>query len=822
MVRSSIPCAEVKNTTERTWVRLVGRRHDLQLWTPDKRGCRSPFSRSFPSQLRQGERWVQEILTPLIRSCPVPLAFHLQPAETLESDKCIQLACIVNPGPQAHMKEIVVYRKPATVHVFDVVEHGRRFYRTLAYSSNPSFSLHEMHSDDDGFGDDGGGGANANANAAADAAAAAAAAAATAAGKDGSKGAAVALPRANTTVERCVRVILRNHAPAHSLVIMRNLNAAMGLQTFIPSRLLQGLLPEALLEEFVFWQNNATHHLVAYQRPQKTKHSAKARAKRAAAAAAAAADGGAEESKGGETAMPEPEGGPNAVAAADDDDDEEVASKELYQLRIEIVKRGADDKSGFSSSRGDAIVRRVSLLRKTAATRAEATEAALAVRAPSPSRLSEAGNSESNEHSLAHDATPLSRSTLDSIAAQEGAAAGSRRLSTATDGGLGGGVGSSGVGGGGGGGGGGAGVTAVGRRGGSEMMGIGLTDIEDKDAPVYTLLNLLKPIGGATVENLCEIMRRLDNPSHVLAWSRSGVTAKGGQWVSIDLVELPRLGLRFEAKDDEDPIAENASKQASQRKATRLYCLDHAGLFVSSKPRSCKLIQKLLRGVPHGVVLEHNETGQLFVLLAASAKPGVAVRMGGGGFTTLDLQLDRMDDAWSENLNPEVRHYLYPIHPSRSFMFTPTLASAMYLLLLRLINRQYDEVFRLADFCVKDEALSAEEQQLFDKIVEVGSLDNSTDAIACRLKIILVTSGTPMFSTIATWAERHPGRLRGGRKRDVIDVVLNKSKAEDEATAARAAMERKRELATSYGDRLQVGVSAGLLARHPFRCRGCA
>ena len=40
-----------------------------------------------------------------------------------------------------YLKEVVVAKDPPVVHVFDVVEHGRRFYRTLAFSSEVALSL---------------------------------------------------------------------------------------------------------------------------------------------------------------------------------------------------------------------------------------------------------------------------------------------------------------------------------------------------------------------------------------------------------------------------------------------------------------------------------------------------------------------------------------------------------------------------------------------------------------------------------------------------------------------------------------------------------
>lgn len=40
-----------------------------------------------------------------------------------------------------YLKEVVVAKDPSVVHVFDIVEHGRRFYRTLVFSSDASLSL---------------------------------------------------------------------------------------------------------------------------------------------------------------------------------------------------------------------------------------------------------------------------------------------------------------------------------------------------------------------------------------------------------------------------------------------------------------------------------------------------------------------------------------------------------------------------------------------------------------------------------------------------------------------------------------------------------
>jgi hypothetical protein len=50
------------------------------------------------------------------------------------------------------------------------------------------------------------------------------------------------------------------------------------------------------------------------------------------------------------------------------------------------------------------------------------------------------------------------------------------------------------------------------------------------------------------------------------------------------------------------------------------------------------------------------------------------------------------------------------------FLFTPTLSSALYMLLMRMAARMYREAFRMAEACVTDTPLSAEEKQAFEHL----------------------------------------------------------------------------------------------------------
>eukprot|EP01061_Rhynchopus_euleeides_P041314 TRINITY_DN7171_c0_g2_i1.p1 TRINITY_DN7171_c0_g2~~TRINITY_DN7171_c0_g2_i1.p1 ORF type:complete len:2989 (+),score=1239.68 TRINITY_DN7171_c0_g2_i1:95-8968(+) len=121
----------------------------------------------------------------------------------------------------AQIKEVVVTQDPPVVHVFDVVEHGRRFYRRQRFASDASWSLHSPHAGS---------------------------------GVAGSACEQQVWKCGNEWAVRCGTSACVDH-PAESLVILRHISKEVGKQTFLPARLLLGLLPDSLLEEYLFWQN---------------------------------------------------------------------------------------------------------------------------------------------------------------------------------------------------------------------------------------------------------------------------------------------------------------------------------------------------------------------------------------------------------------------------------------------------------------------------------------------------------------------------------------------------------------------------------------
>ena len=205
---------------------------------------------------------------------------------------------------------------------------------------------------------------------------------------------------------------------------------------------------------------------------------------------------------------------------------------------------------------------------------------------------------------------------------------------------------------------------------GTALIGLGHNDVIDTSDDILTLLGLLHGPGANTrspLRALCELMLRLDSLPWCLCWTKQRVAgtdpagstseateaerkAAARQGFSIDLVELPRLGLSFRAKEEEIIDRGIGSGGSVDRtiQITRLYSVDHDGLFVSNEATTDESTQQLLRGLLM-VVLERNTDGSLYILLPAGAKPEVTWDLGSGGLASCN-ELDRTDTEWLNNL----------------------------------------------------------------------------------------------------------------------------------------------------------------------------
>jgi hypothetical protein len=231
---------------------------------------------------------------------------------------------------------------------------------------------------------------------------------------------------------------------------------------------------------------------------------------------------------------------------------------------------------------------------------------------------------------------------------------------------------------------------------------------ELKSPEEYTLLNILYAPEGTFLSELSEYFVRIEDLTQVLVWTKGKPDGKTGE-CTVDLIELPRFQISFSAKTDLDGV-------------TRLYSSDHVGMFISQSWNP--MADKLLMGIPHAVVLESMD-GE-FAFMVPSTLP-----------TKLKVINSRFRVSFYHDRSRDiVLTYYYPIHLSNSFLFTPTLESAMYLLLIRMIHGQFEDAIRLVDSCLSD-SLSGEATEIWERLQKEDE-DRNPDAEALRLRLYLV------------------------------------------------------------------------------------
>ncbi len=245
------------------------------------------------------------------------------------------------------------------------------------------------------------------------------------------------------------------------------------------------------------------------------------------------------------------------------------------------------------------------------------------------------------------------------------------------------------------------------------------------------LLDLKNAPTESFLASVARTFVRLDNLAHVLAWAVLPAGEEAFKPLDpsvvtqsdLSFVVLPRLKLTFAVR--------------TVGGVPRLYSLDHSDFYITNERTDTAV--ELLRGIPHSLLLS-NANSELQVLVPSfpPARPSVATRP----FST-ELVLVREDRSWRSCLDQP--YFMYPVHISLSFLYSTTLASALYLLLLRFLNRDYQKCAELVDTISSDVELTEEENQTLQFFAsDLNSTDNHPDAHACRLKISLVLMDSPI------------------------------------------------------------------------------
>ena len=252
----------------------------------------------------------------------------------------------------------------------------------------------------------------------------------------------------------------------------------------------------------------------------------------------------------------------------------------------------------------------------------------------------------------------------------------------------------------------------------------------DQSKPPMYLVNILHilslgPQFSSSTEysylyDFVKMLLRLDSLSNILAWTLTD-PSDSKNVLTIDVVELPRLHLTFEKQVDRDGVL-------------RYYIVEQSGMFLADE-HSRKETERLIAGLPHGIVVRNREN-EHFVLLPATSKPSM-IKVKGDKYS-YKLSLNRMDESWIDSITTP--YFIYPVHSSGGFMSAKSVSSTLYLILFRTLTRQFTEAFNLVETCVCDTEFTAQEREIYDAFGSIRDI-LSPDTHAMRLKLYFVTYG---------------------------------------------------------------------------------
>ncbi|AIO00701.1 hypothetical protein LPMP_311130 [Leishmania panamensis] len=258
----------------------------------------------------------------------------------------------------------------------------------------------------------------------------------------------------------------------------------------------------------------------------------------------------------------------------------------------------------------------------------------------------------------------------------------------------------------------------------------------------YVLVNILHCRG---LSNLLQMLTRIEDCSHILVWGRRCSAASKAKpdaasadeeaahslcvedttgadsYVQIELIEMPRLRVRFYTSTD----------GASSR--VRLFLADQPGWRLAEwddfpAARWRQLCQ--LRAPFQQCLLLCNDTHEVAFL--CPNHDFAPMKIGGDPFNPM-LLFDRSSYTWREAVPSPF--YVYVVHSSSSFVMPPSLSASLYYAVMQCATQHYAGAMRTLESCYTDSSFSAEEAFMF-ALFERTMADRFPDACAVRLKLV--------------------------------------------------------------------------------------
>jgi ankyrin repeat protein/thiol-disulfide isomerase/thioredoxin len=257
------------------------------------------------------------------------------------------------------------------------------------------------------------------------------------------------------------------------------------------------------------------------------------------------------------------------------------------------------------------------------------------------------------------------------------------------------------------------------------MAGVGarISRCDSSSSTPEILLNALHAPATSPLVSVVRTLSRVEKATNLLVW---GVADTEGRH-RITRVEMQTLQIGFTAVQH---------KGVDEESRTLLVSDELPGFYVADQdlPAAAK---QLLEGVPQVLILSSlQQEWCALVPNTMVTRPNVKPRP----FST-ELVFDADHQQWKKNA--QVPYFTYRLHQSGLSLVPEGLSSALYLLVLKLLHRDYARACSMVAGISTDAALSKQENQII-QLLKQTTRDNHPDAVACRVKVELALADCPV------------------------------------------------------------------------------
>jgi len=225
--------------------KLVGLHHDIEYWQKPHASCpplTDEWDRTYdPSELFPSESWIPLVFEPVRKSFfdgpQPPSMFFMMPEAALPEDAEVAILLGQHQKLGGPWKLVYVFRRLRCVHVYECLSHGRQWFWSLHLTTDSRFCMKELQP------------STADRRAAYP--------------SWWRRGAGKPYPGncTNCLMSHDLEKKVNEDEVGKSVVITREAsheqNMSGGQETYLPSHLLSGLIPDALLNEFRFWYDES-------------------------------------------------------------------------------------------------------------------------------------------------------------------------------------------------------------------------------------------------------------------------------------------------------------------------------------------------------------------------------------------------------------------------------------------------------------------------------------------------------------------------------------------------------------------------------------